>query len=140
MTTMTMTMKLLSVFVSLLAFLPTSFATTYFKLSKSPSCTNGVSFSNVEATCSGYNCKLGESLTASGSVTFPSDVPESVCMSTKACFMGISSVDSLCRSFSDENVDLSEKMGLTSTSGTTYSFDSTVKIPGEDSSIGSGKS
>jgi hypothetical protein len=137
-------MKLLAVFLCVSAFLPTSSASssdsksTYFKLSSGPSCSNGVSLSNVEATCSGYNCKLGEDLTATGSATFPGDVPESLCMTTTACFMGIS-MSSLCRTFTDDNVDLTEEMNLQSTGDTSYTFESNIKVPGEQKSIGTGK-
>jgi hypothetical protein len=136
-------MKLLSIFLCLSAFLPASSASssssTYFKLTSGPSCSNGVSLSNVEASCSGYNCKLGDDLTATGSITFPGDVPESLCMTTTACFMGIS-ISNLCRTFSDDNVDLAKEMNLQSTgSDYSYTFDSTIQIPGEENSIGTGK-
>jgi hypothetical protein len=138
-------MKLLAVFLYVSAFLPTSLASssesksTYFKLTSGPSCSNGVSLSNVEATCSGYNCRLGDDLTATGSITFPGDVPSSVCMTTTACFMGIS-MSSLCRTFSDDNVDLMSEMNLQSTSSdNSYTFDSNIQVPGEENSIGTGK-
>jgi hypothetical protein len=137
-------MKLLAVFLCLSAFLPTSLASssetksTYFQLTSGPSCNNGVSLSNVEATCSGYNCKLGDDLTATGSITFPGDVPSSVCMTTTACFMGIS-ISNLCRTFSDDNVDLMSEMNLQSTSDNSYTFDSNIQVPGEENSIGTGK-
>jgi hypothetical protein len=136
-------MKLLAVFLCLSALLPTSASSsesksTYFKLTSGPSCNNGVTLSNVEATCSGYNCKLGDDLTATGSITFPGDVPSSVCMTTTACFMGIS-ISNLCRTFSDDNVDLMSEMNLQSTSDNSYTFDSNIQVPGEENSIGTGK-
>jgi hypothetical protein len=130
------------VFLCVSAFLPASLASssksTFFKLTSGPSCNNGVSLSNVEASCSGYNCELGENLSASGSATFPGDVPENLCMTTTACFMGIS-MSSLCRTFTDDSVDLAKEMNLQSTSGTSYTFDADIKVPGETKNIGTGK-
>jgi hypothetical protein len=77
-------------------------------------------------------------LTATGSITFPDDVPSTVCMSTTACFMGIS-LSNLCRTFTDDNVDLMSEMNLQYTSDTSYTFESNIQVPGEENSIGTGK-
>lgn len=121
--------------------------TTYFKLTSGPSCNNGVTFKSVSAACDGSNCKLGDDLTATGTVRFQSAVPDTVCMTTTACFLGIQ-MDNLCRTYEDKNVDLCSVLNLNSVTGSNgnscpaadaYSFESRIDIPGEESSIGSGK-
>lgn len=117
-------------------------ASTRFKFNNDATCSDSASVSIDTFACDGENvCSMGTKLETSGSITFNSDVPESSCVSVKACLYGASF---LCRSYSLEEVNLCNELQLTSEDGTecptagTYSFSNSLNIPNFNFNLGSG--
>jgi hypothetical protein len=137
-------LTLLLVLVQTLLFTPFAAGTT-FSYNDDAKCNKNVELSIASLTCDGdSSCDFNSKLSAYGTISFSSDIPESGCVKVKSCFMGVGFI---CRSYTDDNLDLCEEMNLESTSDDgaecpsagAYSFDTEIELPsGKGLSFGSG--